>query len=97
MPERYFCSKCKRKHYRGKIYENHLKYRKKNNKVINPNKKKKNFIPSNEIIEFDFNELRPIAWRQIRRLVMKMHQTKNFKLYTKEINKILLHEKKLLM
>jgi hypothetical protein len=23
----YFCTKCHRKHYRGKIYENHLKYK----------------------------------------------------------------------
>jgi uncharacterized Zn finger protein (UPF0148 family) len=23
----YFCKKCHRKHYRGKIYENHLKYK----------------------------------------------------------------------
>ncbi len=92
--KKYFCSKCKKNHFRGKIFEEHLKYRKKNN---NANNKKKNSIPSDKIIEFDFEELRPIARRQIRKLVMKMHYTKKFGLYTKEINKIILHEKDLLM
>lgn len=95
--KKYFCSKCKRTHYRGKIYKNHLKYKVEKNKKSNPNQEKKISIPSNEIIEFDFNELRPIARHQIQRLVLKMHKTKRFRLYTKEINKIILHEKEILM
>jgi hypothetical protein len=27
MEEPYFCTKCKRKHFRGSIYERHLKYK----------------------------------------------------------------------
>ena len=92
--KKYFCSKCKRTHFRGKIFEEHLKYRKTRN---NPKQKKKSSIPSEKIIEFEFDELRLIARRQIQRLVMKMHKTKNFRLYTKEINKIILYEKDLLM
>ncbi|MFX1444820.1 MAG: hypothetical protein ACFFHV_15515 [Promethearchaeota archaeon] len=95
--KKYYCTKCKRNHYRGKIYENHLNYREIKNKKLNPNHKKKKSIPSDRFIEFDINELRPIARRQIRTLVMKMNHTKNFRLYTKEINKIILHEKDLLM
>jgi len=90
---KYFCSKCNRHHSRGKVYEDHLNYRGKKNKK---NQKVKRSIPSDRFIEFDFDELRPIAQRQIRTLVMKMHHTKNFSLYTKEINKIILHEKELL-
>lgn len=93
----YFCLKCKRNHYRGKIYEDHLKYSKKINKNNNPNHNKESSIPSNEIVEFDFNKLRPIARRQIRRLVIKMHQTKEFRFYRKQINKLLLYEKKMLV
>ena len=93
--KKYFCLKCKRTHFRGKIYEDHLEYREKKSKKNNPNHKTKNPIPSNEIIEFDFDELRPIARRQIQRCILKMHQTKHFGLYIKEINRIILHEKQL--
>lgn len=93
---KYFCLKCKRFHYRGKIYENHLKFKEKIKQKNNPINNKKNFIPSNKILEFDVDELRPIAQRQIQRWVMKMNQSKRFMLYKREINKIILHEKKLL-
>jgi hypothetical protein len=91
--KKYYCTKCNRNHYRGKIYKDHLNYRGKKNKKNKP----KRSIPSDKFIEVDFKELRPIAQRQIQTLVMKMHQTKNFRMYTKEINKIILHEKELLM
>lgn len=89
----YFCSKCKRFHYRGKIYGKHLKYKEKKG---NPTHRKMSFIPSNKILEFDVDELRLIAPRQIQLLGIKMNQTKRFMFYKREINRIILDEKKII-
>ncbi|TFG27066.1 MAG: hypothetical protein EU532_08315 [Promethearchaeota archaeon] len=93
--KKYYCTICKRYHYRGKIYRNHLKYQAKKQGKKNHFNLKKKSIPTDKIIKYEKKDLRPIAKRQIRRFFRKMYLTKNFKLYTREINKIILHEKKL--
>ncbi|TFF90894.1 MAG: hypothetical protein EU548_00660 [Promethearchaeota archaeon] len=78
--EKYYCTECKRYHYRGKIYQEHLSYKKK--KDINSLKK-------NEIDSLDLERFRPIAQRQISRLLIKMESTGNHELYSNEISKII--------
>ena len=72
-----------------------MKYQAKNQEKKNQSNFNKKSIPTDKIIKYEKKDLRPIAKRQIRRFFRKMYLTKNFKLYTKEINKIILHEKKL--
>ena len=93
--KKYYCVVCRRYHYRGKIYQNHLKYQLKKNEMKTHSNVKKKPIPTDKIMEFKKKDLRPIAKRQIQRCYRKMYLTKNFRLYTREINKIILHEKKL--
>ncbi len=81
---KYYCSKCNKYHYRGKIYENHLQYEEK--------KIKKKKIPKDKILDFNMDQLRPIARRQISRLFDKMKTTKHNKFYIREINRIILYE-----
>ncbi len=38
MEKPYFCTKCKRKHYRGKIFETHLKYKEKEKAIPSSDK-----------------------------------------------------------
>ncbi|MFX0071520.1 MAG: hypothetical protein ACFFAO_10565 [Candidatus Hermodarchaeota archaeon] len=92
--KKYYCSKCVRFHYRGKIYKEHIKYKSGKKHVPKTyNKAGKDFPPSDKFIEFDYNKLRPIARRQIQRLINKMYKTRNFRLYTKEINRTIIYEK----
>jgi hypothetical protein len=93
--KKYYCTICRRYHYRGKIYKNHLKYQDKKKEERTHSNGQKKSIPTDKIMEFDKNYLRPIAKRQIRRCYRKMYLTQNFRLYIREINKIILHEKKI--
>lgn len=97
---KYFCSKCNRFHYRGEIYDKHLEYKeeelkkKDTSKFIGKKSKKKKKIPSDKVINFNYESLRPIAKRQIDRLYKKMRKTNNKELYIFQINKVILHEEK---
>lgn len=79
----YYCSKCKRKHYRGKIYSKHLKY--------NIKEKKDDDLPSKKFINPP-PYLRFIAKKQIITLMKKWLVDKN-DMYRYEINRILRDEK----
>lgn len=95
---KYFCKKCKRFHYHGKIYEDHLKYndKEKNKKNISKNlnlkSRKENKIQSKKVMDFNYDTLRPIAKRQIDKLFDKMRTTHNNDLYVFQINKLIIHE-----
>ncbi|MBN1802573.1 MAG: hypothetical protein JW891_13760 [Candidatus Lokiarchaeota archaeon] len=93
---KYYCSKCKKNHIRGKIYKDHLKYQEKivKKSKTNCNKKdqKKRKIPIDKVIEYNYNKLRPLAQRQIDRLLKKLHNTENYQLYIYQINKLIIHE-----
>ncbi|TFG07152.1 MAG: hypothetical protein EU539_05735 [Promethearchaeota archaeon] len=91
--KRYYCTKCKRYHYRGKIYKRHKEFKEeKNEKNNNSRSKERNLIPNEKILKFDANKLRPIARRQIRRFLNKMNKTNRIKFYTREINRVIIHE-----
>lgn len=79
MSDKYYCEKCKRNHYRGQIYEDHLKY-------------KKPEIPDDDFLPFDEDKLPNVALRQIQSLLRRMTKSEDKRLYIKEINKILVEE-----
>ncbi len=83
---KYYCKKCKKYHYRGKIYKNHLDYKK---EVIS-----RNTPPNDENIKLDLDTLRPIAKRQLRRLFKKIKSSGNHELYKNEIIKLIKNEKR---
>lgn len=74
--EKYYCTECERNHYRGKIYQKHLCYKK---------KKESNSIMIKEINSLDLEKLRPVAQRLIGRLLIKMESTGNFELFIKRV------------
>ena len=84
---KYFCEKCNKNHFRGQIYKDHLKY-----KRVREKKKK---IPLREVTidKINLKTLRPIARRQIGRLLKKMDSSNNNELYKDEIKKIIIYEK----
>lgn len=84
--KKYYCTKCKRYHYRGKIYKEHKLYREKRNKPI--------FYLRNGIVDFNFNELRPIAQRQILTLIKRMKETNNKEMYIEQLNRVIQYKNK---
>ncbi|MFX1236867.1 MAG: hypothetical protein ACFFAS_20575 [Promethearchaeota archaeon] len=85
--------KCKKNHVRGKIYKDHLKFKgkKSNQKSIKkPINNKK--IPVDKIIDYNYKQLRPVAQRQVDRLIKKLRDTDNLQLYTYQINKLIIQE-----
>lgn len=48
----------------------------------------------NEKITFDINSLRPLAKQRLNTLLKKMHETKKYELYKKEIVKLIEKERK---
>jgi hypothetical protein len=85
MTKKYYCNKCKRYHHRGKIYREHLKFEVKEDTT---NKSE------NETLKVEFKSLRPIAERQLNRLLKKIDKTGNNEIYKKEIIKLIKNEKK---
>jgi hypothetical protein len=83
---KYYCSKCNKYHYRGKIYKNHLKFKRAKSDLD-----KYKHIELNEI---EIRNLRPIAQRQIFNLLKKMRKSKKPKLYEREIKRVILFETK---
>ncbi|MFX1420054.1 MAG: hypothetical protein ACFE9N_14140 [Promethearchaeota archaeon] len=85
---KYYCNNCKKHHHRGKIYENHLEYKKEERRK-NDDKNLKD-----DETKINFNDLRPIAKRQFRRLYKKMNLSGNHELYKTEIIKLIKKEKR---
>lgn len=88
MPKTYFCTECKRNHRHGKIWEEHLRYKK--TKLDN--------IPRKKVVQYDWSFLRDIAQRQIMSYIRKMawdkknNGSRKREMYIHEINKVILHE-----
>lgn len=81
---KYYCTICQKHHFRGKIYEDHLPYKKKKLKIKKVNTK--------QLIEFNEEDLRPIARRQLRRLLKKLNKLDNKDYYIGEINRLIMYE-----
>ena len=65
--KKYYCPECKRYHHRGKIYKEHLKYIQ--------NKKEPSKVQISQDVDLKdvaFEDLRPIAQRQILSLLRRM-------------------------
>jgi hypothetical protein len=85
---KYYCTKCERNHHRGKIFKNHLKYKKEKKTEL------KNENLDDENIKVNLDDLRPIAKRQLRRLFKKAKRSGNYDLYKNEIIKLIKNEKR---
>lgn len=83
---KYYCLKCEKYHYRGKIYNNHLQFKREQNY----NEKK----DLTNIEELEFESLRPIAKRQILLLIRKMENSKMPEFYKKQITRVIVYENK---
>lgn len=83
---KYYCKKCKKYHYRGKIYKEHSDYKKED---FN----KDDYLDV-ENTKINLDTLRPIAKRQVRTLLKKMKLSDNHELYKNEINKLIKNEKR---
>lgn len=83
---KYYCKKCKKYHYRGKIYKEHSDYKK---EEFN-----KNNYPDVENIKINLDTLRPIAKRQLHTLFKKMESSDNHEFYKNEIIKLVRNEKR---
>jgi len=79
----YYCSKCKRLHKNGEIFETHKKF------YLDM----QDAIPDDDILEYDKSKLKEFSKRQIKNLTdrMKRNPDRN-KSYIKEINKLLIYE-----
>ncbi|MFW9941231.1 MAG: hypothetical protein ACFFFT_09330 [Candidatus Thorarchaeota archaeon] len=82
---RYYCTKCKKHHHRGNIYREHLKFKKKD---------KCTKTVDYENIKINFESLRPIARRQLNRLLKKIDTTGNHEIYKMEIIKLIKNERR---
>ena len=84
----YFCTECKRNHRSGKIYKDHLKFR----------KVEEEYISCQKVIDCIWEDLPKIAQNQIMRYIDKILWDKKFnyskkrKLYIREINRVILEE-----
>jgi len=87
--KKYYCTKCKRYHHRGKIYKEHLQYKE--------NKRKPSKVHISRDIDLkdvDFEDLRPIAKRQILSLLKRMTRTEHPDFYKKRIMRVIAYENK---
>jgi hypothetical protein len=87
--KKYYCKKCERYHHRGKIYQKHLIYKK--------NKQKKAKVQISRDInpkDVNFEDLRPIAKRQILSLLKRMTRTEHPEYYKKRIMQVIVYENK---
>ncbi|MFW9998721.1 MAG: hypothetical protein ACFE9Q_05975 [Candidatus Hodarchaeota archaeon] len=83
---KYYCNKCDKYHYRGKIYREHLDFKRE--------KISKDISADDKELEINFKKLRPIAKRQLQRLFKKAKHSGNHELYKKEIIKLIENEKR---
>ena len=87
--KKYYCTKCKRYHHRGKIYQKHLKYKK--------HEQKKSKVQISRDInpeDVNFEDLRPIAKRQILSLLKRMTRTEHPEYYKNRIMRVIVYENK---
>ena len=85
----YFCPHCLRRHYRGRIFEKHKKH-------LEKQEEKFDHIPTNHILWYNPKELRDVAYDQLiilKRKLKKADKPEWVKIYVKEINKLILHER----
>jgi hypothetical protein len=85
---KYYCNKCKRYHHRGKIFKEHIKYKKEKKPKV------KDKSSDDESLKVNIDNLRPIAKRQLKRLVKKANRLGNYELYKNEIIKLIKNEKR---
>ncbi|MFW9897201.1 MAG: hypothetical protein ACFFD7_15470 [Candidatus Thorarchaeota archaeon] len=83
--KKYYCDKCNIYHHRGKIFKDHYEFRR---------KKTKNQSYGGEELEINLDDLRPIAKRQLHRLLRKAKKSNNRELYKNEIIKLIESEKR---
>jgi hypothetical protein len=84
--KKYYCSKCSKHHYRGKIYKDHIEFKKQEIDYESSN---------SEDIDFtNLKNLRPIAKRQILKLIRKMNTSKKPGLYKNQIKRVIEYENK---
>ena len=80
----YYCTECKKKHRCGKIYQDHLQFK----------KVEKKEYPSDKIMKFNIDSLRPIAQRQITKYLEKIKLTPKMRgVYISKINELIEFEK----
>jgi hypothetical protein len=80
---------CKRYHHRGKIYKNHFQY-----KMLNKKPSKIQISHDVDLKEVSFEDLRPIAQRQILSLLRRMTSAEYPEYYKKRILRVIAHENK---
>ena len=85
--KKYYCAKCRRYHHRGRIYKKHLQY-KKNKSKTSKVQISRDFNPE----DVNFEELRPIAKRQILSLLKRMTRTEHPEYYKKRIIRVIAYE-----
>ena len=79
----YFCTKCKRTHRNGAIFESHIDWM----------GKKDDLIPFDRIIKADISKLRAMATRQLNSLMRRLKwNPKKSDVYRHEINKLFIYE-----
>jgi hypothetical protein len=83
---KYFCTKCEKHHHRGKIYQEHQDFKREKVLAEEP--------INNESILYDFDSLRPVAKRQILKLIKKMKKSTKPEIYKKQIEKVIQYETK---
>jgi hypothetical protein len=83
--KKYYCEKCEKYHHRGKIYNDHLYFKR---EII-----QNQTIYNEDEITINLDDLRPIAKRQLHKLLRKAKSSKNHELYKNEIIKLLKNEK----
>lgn len=83
--KKYYCKKFNIYHHRGKIFKDHYDFRRKNIKSQSY---------GGEEIEINLNDLRPIAKRQLHRLLRKVKKSNNREFYKNEIIKLIESEKR---
>lgn len=93
--KKYYCKKCRKFHFRGKIYKAHFKY-KKDTLPANSSKRKlqrKSLDKEISLNNIDYSKLRPIAQRQLSNLILKLKTTNTYSsIYKEEINKLINYE-----
>jgi hypothetical protein len=83
--KKYYCEQCKNYHHRGKIFKDHYDFRRENTKRQSRDKGE---------IDINIDELRPIAKRQLYKLLRKAKKSNNLELYKNEIIKLIESEKR---
>lgn len=84
--EKYYCTKCRKDHHRGKIYTNHLNFKRKEVKVDDSQ-----LIDPEDV---NFEDLSPIAKRQILSLIKRMKKNYYPEFYKNRIMNVIKYENK---